>query len=374
MSVGFIIALTLFNMTSVRTGRVLLTLYAVKLDAGPLFIGVLAAGFSVMPILFSWMAGRWSDRFGARWLLLIGVGGAASGMLLPYYAPALATVFVAAVLSGLSMTFCNVSLQNLVGLLSTPESRARNFSNYSLAGALSAFTGPLIAGFSIDHAGYGNTCLIVLGLALAPISMLVLRGSALPGGSGEARPAGSVWHTLKAPGVARVLAASSVAQTGTDLYQFYMPVYAHTAGLSPSATGVVLAAYSAAAFVVRFSMPRLISDWSEERVLATAFLVSAVGFALVPFFEHVAVLAAISFLTGLGLGCTGPLTMMLMFSRSTQGRSGEALGLRLTVDNLTRLIGPVLFGVIASAAGLATVFWLNGLMQGSGGLFARRKR
>ncbi len=374
MSVGFIIALTLFNMTSVRVGRVLLTLYAIKLGAAPIFIGILAAGFSVIPILFSWVVGRWSDRFGARWLLLIGVSGAASGMLLPYFAPALATLFVASVLSGFSMSFCNVSLQNLVGLLSTPENRAKTFSNYTLANALSSFIGPLIAGFSIDHAGYDKTCLIVLALAAAPLSMLVLRGGGLPRGSGESRPAGDLLHTLKAPGVARVLAASSVAQTGTDLYQFYMPVYAHAVGLSPSATGVVLAAYSAAAFVVRFWLPGIIARLKEERVLAAAFLISAIGFALVPFFKSAAVLALISFLTGLGLGCTGPITMMLMFSRSAQGRSGEALGLRLTVDNLTRLVGPVLFGLIASAAGLAAVFWLNGLMQSSGSLFARRRQ
>ena len=105
MSVRFIIALALFNMTSVRTGRVLLTLYAIKLGAEPLFIGMLAAGFSVIPVLFSWAAGRWSDRFGARWLLLIGVGGASSGMLLPYFAPGLPTILVAGVLSGLSMSF-----------------------------------------------------------------------------------------------------------------------------------------------------------------------------------------------------------------------------------------------------------------------------
>jgi uncharacterized protein (DUF2062 family) len=63
-----------------------------------------------------------------------------------------------------------------------------------------------------------------------------------------------------------------------------------------------------------------------------------------------------------------------MFSQSTEGRSGEALGLRLTGDNLTRLIDPVLFGMLASAAGLAAVFWLNAAMLGSGSLLARRRR
>jgi hypothetical protein len=32
----------------------------------------------------------------------------------------------------------------------------------------------------------------------------------------------------------------------------------------------------------------------------------------------------------------------------------------------------MLFGMIASAVGLPVVFWLNALMLGSGGVFARR--
>jgi len=374
MSVRFVIALTLFNMASVRTGRVLLTLYAIKLGADPLFIGALAAGFSVVPILFSWAAGRWADRFGARWLLLVGVAGSSSGMLLPYFAPGLTNILVAGVLSGLSMSFCNVCLQNLVGLLSTPENRARNFSNYTLAGALSSFVGPLVAGFSIDHMGYGETCLVVIALAAAPVSMLVLSGGALPRGSGEHKPAGNLWDTLRKPGVWRVLAASSVAQTGTDLFQFYMPVYAHAAGLSPSATGIVLAAYSAAAFVVRYALPALTAHSSEERVLARAFILGAAAFVLVPLFQNPAMLAVIAFLSGLSLGCMGPITMMLMYSRSAQGRSGEALGMRLTADNLTRLVGPLLFGVLASGAGLAAVFWANAVMLGAGTQIMRRRR
>ena len=93
---------------------------------------------------------------------------------------------------------------------------------------------------------------------------------------------------------------------------------------------------------------------------------------LVPFCNSTVILVLISFVFGLGMGCTAPITMMLMFTHSAQGRSGEAMGLRLTVDNAMRLVGPVLFGLIASAAGLSAVFWLNALMLGSGGVFTRR--
>jgi MFS family permease len=373
VSVRFVIALALFNMTSVRAGRVLITLYALHLGATPIDIGFLAASFSVIPIFLSWQSGRWTDRFGARWLVMFGVAGSACGLMLPYFAPGLPAIFAAGVLSGLSMTFSNVSLQNLVGLLSAPGERARNFSNYTLAGSVCAFAGPLIAGFSIDHLGHARTCLVVIALASVPISMLLVSGGALPRGSRHAHPAGNPWHALTAPGVWPVLVVSSVAQVAADLFQFYMPVYAHDAGLSASAIGVVLAAYSAATFVARTFLPRVLMPSNEEKVLSHAFILSGLAFVLVPFVHSAGLLALISFLIGLGMGCSAPITLMLMFARSPEGRSGEAMGLRQTADNLTRLFSPALVGVLAAAAGIAAVFWLSAVTLAAGGLFARRR-
>jgi MFS family permease len=373
VTVRFVIALALFNMTSVRAGRVLITLYALALGATPLQIGMLAASFGAVPVLFSWASGRWTDRFGARWLVLAGVTGAASGMLLPWLVPSLPSIYVAGVLSGLSMTFSNVSLQNLVGLMSTAENRARNYSNYTIAGSVCAFAGPLIAGFSIDTVGHSHACLVVIALASVPISMLVFGGGALPRGSRDVKPAGNLWHALSAPGVWPVLMLGAVAQVGGDLFQFYMPVYSHDAGIPASLIGIVLASYSAATFVARIILSRVLTRSNEERVLAHAFLLSACAFALVPLFQAPVLLAMTSFLFGLGMGCSAPITLTLMFARSAEGRSGEAMGMRQTVDNLTRMASPALFGAIASAAGLAAVFWLGAMTLGSGGLFARKR-
>jgi predicted MFS family arabinose efflux permease len=203
--------------------------------------------------------------------------------------------------------------------------------------------------------------------------MLLVRGGALPRGSRHAHPAGNPWHALTAPGVWPVLVVSSVAQVAADLFQFYMPVYAHDAGLSASAIGVVLAAYSAATFVARTFLTRVLTPSNEERVLGHAFLLSSVAFALVPLFHNAIHLAMIAFVIGLGMGCSAPITLMLMFARSPEGRSGEAMGLRQTADNLTRLFSPALFGAIAAGAGLAAVFWLSAATLVSGSLFARRR-
>jgi MFS family permease len=101
--------------------------------------------------------------------------------------------------------------------------------------------------------------------------------------------------------------------------------------------------------------------------------VGGVALLLIQFFQNGWILALIAFIFGLGMGCSGPLITILMFSHSSSGRSGEALGLRMTVNHLSRVIGPVIFGSIGSAFGLPTVFWLNAAMLGSGGWLSRSR-
>ncbi len=372
MSINFALALSLLNMTTMRAGRVVLALYALDLGAAPLTVGLLAATFSVFPALLSWPAGRLVDRFGSRWVLTIGALGGGLGMLIPFFVPGLTAIFFAAAANGLSLAIYNVSLQNLVGLLSTPQNRTQSFSNYSLTNSIGSFVGPLIAGFGIQHGGHAATCLALAVMSLLPLVALAILGRRMPHGAGrKPRSDTSIRGMLRARGVGRTLATSSLLQSGQDLFQFYLPVYAHGIGLSASAIGVVLAMNSAAAFVVRLVLPRLIARFNEGRVLAGAFLGGAAAFMLLPFFTSAVTLAMIAFAFGLGMGCGQPIVTMQMFTNSAEGRSGEALGLRMTVNHLTRVVGPVLFGVIGSSFGLAAVFWINGLMLGGGSAITR---
>lgn len=372
MSIYSVLALTLLNASSVFAGRVVLSLYALDLGAAPFTVGALFATFSVFPTLLSWHAGRLSDRFGARWLLVAGGLGGGLGLLVPYLVPGLPAIFVAAAMTGLSFAIYNVSLQNLVGLLSNPHNRTQHFSNYSLMMSVAKVVGPMLAGFSIDHFRHGNTCLYFMLLSLVPVIMLALWGGGLPGGTQRAKhEGGNIRDMLLDPDIVRVLATSSLLHTGQDLFQFYIPVYAHSIGASASATGTVLAMSSAAAFVIRLILPRLVAKFKEEQVLAYSFYLSAASFLLVPFLKDVVLLSVLAFSFGFCSGCGLPIVTMLMFSHSAQGRSGEALGLRMTANHLTRLLGPVMFGLIGSAFGLGPVFWVNALMLGTGGVLSR---
>jgi MFS family permease len=364
-------ALALLNMANVRAARVIFALYALHLGAEPVAVGALAATFSVFPMVLSWPVGRWSDRYGARWLLIIGALCGVFGMLLPYWVEGIPTLFIAAGLIGLSFTFYTVTLQNLVGVLSDAGNRSNNFSTFSLMLALAGFIGPVLGGFAIDHAGYALASLTLSSLCFLPLALLLLWGGRLPKGEHKGAHGGGLRGALGVPGLWRVLAISSLVVTGIDVFQFYLPIYGHDIGLSASAIGLILSMFSVAAFVVRAVMPRLLERFSESRILVTAFYVGAASFLLVPFFPNPWVLGLLSFTFGMGMGCSQPITMMMTFSNSAEGRSGEALGLRLTVNHLTRVVCPLLFGVVGSLFGLFAVFWVNALMLGSGGLLTR---
>jgi MFS family permease len=172
---------------------------------------------------------------------------------------------------------------------------------------------------------------------------------------------------LAEPGIKKSLATSSMLLTGQDLYRIYLPVYGSIIGLSASAIGTILAASSLAAFAVRAILRLLLARFKEEQLLAGAFYVTGACLMLMPVFQSATMLIIVSFIFGLGMGCSQPIITMLMFSNSPPGRSGETMGLRMTVVHLTRLIGPVAFGAIGTALGLASMFYLNAAMMGAAG-------
>ena len=375
MSIGTLLVIVLCNMSSFRASKVLVSLFAIELGASQVTIGLMIAMYALLPALLAVYAGKLSDRLGVRVPMLAGSLGLAAGLLLPWLAPALPTLYCSAALIGAAHMFYNVSAQNLVGSLGGAEERTRNFANYALAMAIGSFIGPLFAGFSIDFVGHATAYLYVAALPLVPAVIMATVGTVGRGPRVKTEDEQAVLSTslLANPVLRRTLIASAVAVTAQDLFQFYMPIYGHAVGLSASAIGVVLAMSGIAAFLVRIGLPALVKRWGPDTVFNGSLFIAAATFVLFPLFSSAPALAAIALVLGLGMGCAQPVTLMLIFNRAPAGRSGEALGMRVTINQLTHIAVPVIFGTIGSVFGVALVFVTNALILAGGGLLNRRK-
>ena len=371
VAIRLALALSYFNFVATGAARVVLTLYALELGASASVVGVLGGLLFLFPLLLSWPIGAAADRMGARGLLMFGSACGALSLALPFFFRTLPVFYVAAALNGLALAFFHVTLQNVIGVMSTPADRARNFSNFSLTGSLTNFFGPLIAGFSIDHMGHAAACLVAASQSAIAVVLLLIWGRAYPPAKPHREHASGTKRALMDRETVRMLVISAMVQLGYDLFQFYLPIYAHSIGLSASAIGGVLAVLAIAAFIVRLFLARLVKMIAGHKLLVGVLFAGAAGFALVPLAQNALVLALIAFFFGLGMGIGIPLTVILMFANSAEGRSGATLGIRLTANNFVRVAGPVVFGVVGSALGLSVVFWIVAGILGAGCALAR---
>jgi hypothetical protein len=62
---------------------------------------------------------------------------------------------------------------------------------------------------------------------------------------------------------------------------------------------------------------------------------------------------------------------MLIYGRAPEGRSGEALGMRVTINQFTHIVVPIVFGTLGTAFGVAPVFLINSLILAGGGIISR---
>ncbi len=380
-----VMGVVLCNMTAFRGSKVLITLFSIELGAPKIAIGLLVALYSLFPMFLALYAGKLTDRLGVCWPVIFGSGGIALALTVPFWFPTLPALYVQAAGVGAAHVFYNVAIQNLIGGFGGAGDRTRNYANFALAMSVGAFIGPLVAGFAIDHIGYARGYLVVAAFPLIPVVvMLTVRalreirltdGKKERHGAAEAAALGAsrTMELLANRPLRQTLITSAVILTAIDLFYFYMPIYGHSLGMSASLIGIVLSMFSAASFVVRVGMTAIVKRLGEEKVLRIAIYSSAVTYCLMPFVSQPVLLMAAAFALGLGTGCGQPLSLSMIYSRAPQGRSGEALGLRLTINNFTHMVTPLLFGAVGTAFGVTPVFLLNAGMLAFGGILTGRK-
>jgi len=375
MAFYLILLVTLLNHMSFKGSKILISLFAIDLGATPMTIGVLFAMYSVFPVFLSVYAGQVSDRLGFRLPMIFGSVGLLCGLLLPYFVPNLTALFVSATLIGMCYIFYIVSVQHLIGAIGEGVARTRNYSIFSVFIGLTSLLGPTTAGFAIDAIGHRSTYLLLSVFPLIPIAILMFLRRYLPRPHhhDEPRTGHRVMDLLGNVPLRRVLVTAGILETGNELVNFLLPIYGHSIGLSASQIGLVIGAYATSLLFIRALMPALVRYWSEERVLSGSMLLAGLTCLAFPFVETFALLLAVSFVMGLGLGCGAPLSLVLAYNRAPAGRSGEAMGLRQTVNKGTEVLVPVIFGTLSTALGMLPVFWLDALMLSIGGWLMHRE-
>jgi predicted MFS family arabinose efflux permease len=367
-----VVLLSVLSSIAQRGSKVTVSLYALELGAGSFAVGMLAALFATFPLLLAVHAGRISDRFGVRYPMLFGGATVAAALTLPALAPGMPALYACAALIGLGHIFFHVSVHNLVGSLGV-AARTRNFATFSLGSSVAAFIGPSAAGFAIEYAGFRSALLLLAASIALPVLVMTVYKPASAKGEAQQQTK-SAFDLLAIPALRRTLIMSGVALTGIELFSFYLPVYGRAIGLAPSAIGMILSCYAVAGFIVRVVMDRLARRYTEIGVLTGSLFLAALAYASLPALHEAVLLGLAAFTLGLALGSAQPLTIILTYNQAPEGRSGEALGMRIMANKVTQIAVPLLFGGLGAAMGSVPVFLATGAFLFAAGLLSLKSK
>ena len=361
------VTLTHMAMAAARVG---VPLHAIHLKASPVVVGILVGLFAIVPTLLSVAIGRMVDRVGTRTPLVVFVLLMVAGLVPPWLWPdSLLPLFFTGLLVGGACFALLIVHTALTGFYSKPEDRATNFALISMGYATSNGVGPLLAGFSIDHAGYSLTYLLLMllpaaGLVLFLAGVLPQRGPAVVQARGAAKR--SVMELWRDPRMGPIFMIGIYFMLLWDIFMVMTPIHGAQLGISASEIGIIMGTFSAAAFIVRAFVAPLSRRFTPLQLLLISQGFGAGAMLFFGVANTTVLLVVAAFAMGMGNGLGGPMVTTALFDASPPDRISEATGLRMSVGMACQAFLPLLMGAVASLVGVGVLFWLVAAVLGFG--------
>jgi DHA1 family tetracycline resistance protein-like MFS transporter len=333
----------------------LVTFFPETFGAGPALIGVLLASYPAAQMIGAPILGRLSDRYGRRPVLLVSIFGTFVSLLILGFADTLWLLFASRILDGL--TGGNISVaQAYITDVTDEKNRARGLGLIGAAFGLGFILGPALGGALSDY-GFAVPAFFAAGLAFLnlvavylwlPESLTEEKRAELARHPQPALSLGSLREALTRPRVGPLLNIRLFYGLAFAVFQTMFALYAlYRLGLGAKETGYVLAYVGLLVVLVQGVAIGWMAARFRDRylILGGSILMtfSLLAWALAP-----NLLALLVLLAPLALAA-GTLNTVLNSSltRSVYPEEvGGTLGLSTSLESLTRVIGPLLGGVL----------------------------
>lgn len=356
----------------VSLSRVTTSYRAIELDLSVVWIGVIAAGFSLVPVFAAVQVGRFIDRghdalstwVGSFMMLL-----ACAGM---WWSPTSADrLLIFSILLGFGQMFCMAGHQMIAVRSSGPVSRETVFGYHMIAIATGQGLGPMLLGWLGGGTKIPPTDLMFtiafVGAALSLIVAFGLRPAKRETAHRNTQEKVTVQDLLKRRGLVAVLLASIVTVTAFELMVVYLPLLAIERQIDTQHVGLLLAARSAVSIISRLFYARLVIVVGRTRLMVSSMTVGAVAFVIIGLPVPLAAMYLGVVLLGIGLGIAATLTFSEVVILAPPHARATALSLRLTGNRIGQMLVPVLAGMVAGVTGIGgAMIILSGFLAASG--------
>jgi MFS family permease len=369
-----LVASTIMVNAVVSLSRVTTSYRAIELNLSVVWIGIIAAGFSLVPVLLAVQVGRFIDRGHDALSVWVGVGLMLLASIGMWWQPDSALhLLVFSIMLGFGHMFCMAGQQMIAVRCGGPITREHVFGYHMIAIATGQGLGPMLLGWLGGGTPIPPTGeLFTMAMIGAGLSFVVAFG--IRPATGEAARRKTTEHVrvldlLRQRGLVAVLLASIVTVTAFELMTVYLPLLAIERQIDTHHVGYLLATRSAVSIATRLFYAKLVMSVGRARLMVSSMTVGALAFIVLGLPVPLAAMYFGVVMLGIGLGIASTLTFSEVVVLAPLHARATALSLRVTGNRIGQMLVPAIAGVVAGVTGIGGVMLILSAFLAASGAF-----
>ncbi|MEJ9230484.1 MFS transporter [Peribacillus butanolivorans] len=331
----------------------ILPAYLASINQGGTAAGLMIAIFAGAQLIFSPIAGKWTDQFGRRKMIIYGLIGLTISMFIFYAVNSIWLLYASRVVGGVGAALLVPAIFAYVADITTFDQRAKGNSLVSAAMSLGIVVGPGVGGFLADF-GLKFPFLIsaLVSLVAVIFSIFVLKES-------ETKQASQAMDMANNESMVRKIALSVkmpyfIPLIITLVMSFGLMAYESVIGLyldnqfnsTPKDIATMVTATGIVSVIVQlFVVDRIVRRFGEVSVLIIFISVAAIGFLLSLFASSYLIFFGISLIIFLSTSILRPVLNTLI-SKMAGNEQGFAMGMNNAYMSIGNVLGPTLAGMM----------------------------
>ena len=354
--------------TAYQMGKTpLLPLYAATLGADDIYLGFIASVSTMTGLVFKPLVGLLSDRHGRRvWLLI----GTAFFIGMPFVYRFITTpeqLVAVRLIHGIATAIYGpVSVAMVVDMAA--ENRAGRVGIFSLGRTGGYIFGPAIAGYFLLTRPPVEIFTIIGFLSLfslIPLLLLTSEGESFQAKDRENRKATppfieqfrlGVKSAAMTPAVWLAGGFEAVNNMVTYTAKAFLPIYALSVGRNALEAGLFFTVQQTVTMVAKPSLGWLSDRYNHLRVIGFAVVGLAAALIMLTFSNSVVVFFGAAVVLGLAEALIIPASTALVAAQIDQANTGAGIGFVGSLQNGSKIVGPILAGFLIAFAGYEFAF------------------
>jgi multidrug resistance protein len=366
----------------------LLPFYTTRLGASPFLVTVLISSYAFAQLVTAPLWGRFSDRYGRRPMILLGLVASAVAYAIFGLAETLWLFLVSRLVQGGAAGGMTGVVQAYVADSVGPEERAKALGWVTAATSAGVMIGPAAGSFAArlgqEAPGFLAAGLCVLNVLFA-WKWLPEPPSRERSDEPPKRLRRAVFEVLRHPAapVSSLIWVYAVGMMAFMAMNGVLALYLKDAfGVTEKTVGYFYVYVGGISLVMRaLLLGPAVRRFGDVGVMRLGTLSLVLGLASMPLPgtldlplpARFALLALIALFVPVGTALLFPATTALVSRRSARGETGQTLGVQQSFGGVSRMLGPLWAGALFEI-GIGYPFWVASVLMMGGGLLTLRIR